>query len=154
VARRFLSFAVIAFMVAGCAAAAAVPSPSALDLALVATASPSSEATPSETPSPSPVPTAIPTPVPTAIPTAIPTAVPVVVYVAPVIPPAVATPPPAPVSNCHPSYVGACLTPGIGDYDCLGGSGNGPNYVGRVQVIGWDEYGLDADGNGIGCESS
>jgi hypothetical protein len=153
VARRFLSFAVIAFMVAGCTAAAAVPSPSALDLALLATESPSPspEATPSPTPSATAVPTAIPTAVPTAIPTAVPTAVPVVVYlVAPTPVPYVA--PAAP--NCHPSYVGACLTPGIGDYDCLGGSGNGPNYVGRVEVIGFDEFGLDADGNGIGCESS
>jgi hypothetical protein len=70
-------------------------------------------------------------------------------------PPAVASkPPPKPPSaNCHPSYAGACLTPGIGDYDCAGGSGNGPNYVaGPIRVVGWDEFGLDRDGDGIGCE--
>jgi hypothetical protein len=37
--------------------------------------------------------------------------------------------------------------------DCAGGSGNGPAYVaGPVSVIGSDIYGLDADGDGIGCE--
>lgn len=55
--------------------------------------------------------------------------------------------------NCHPSYTGVCLTPGIGDYDCAGGSGNGPHYVsGPFQVVGFDEYGLDGDGDGTGCE--
>jgi hypothetical protein len=55
--------------------------------------------------------------------------------------------------NCDPNYEGACLTPGIGDYDCAGGSGDGPNYVsGPVAVVGADIYGLDANGNGIGCE--
>jgi micrococcal nuclease len=59
-----------------------------------------------------------------------------------------------PASNCHPSYEGACLQMGIGDYDCLGGSGDGPNYVGGpVDVIGYDEFGLDRDNDGIGCES-
>ncbi|MGK8465847.1 hypothetical protein [Nocardia cyriacigeorgica] len=40
------------------------------------------------------------------------------------------------------------------DVDCAGGSGNGPEYTGRVRVIGPDEYDLDRDGNGIGCENS
>lgn len=61
-------------------------------------------------------------------------------------------PPPPPESNCHPSYEGACLLVGAGDYDCAGGSGNGPNYTGTVRVVGPDEYGLDGDGDGIGCE--
>ena len=67
--------------------------------------------------------------------------------------PAPTAPPPtaAPV-NCHPSYTGACLAIGQGDYDCAGGSGNGPNYTGIVRVIGYDEFGLDADGDGVGCE--
>ncbi|CAN5252778.1 hypothetical protein BH18ACT5_BH18ACT5_18940 [soil metagenome] len=69
-----------------------------------------------------------------------------------------ATAPPAttaaPAANCHSSYEGACLTPGIGDYDCAGGSGNGPNYVrGPVYVVGHDEFDLDGnDNDGIGCE--
>ncbi|MFC4372658.1 hypothetical protein ACFO5K_00990 [Nocardia halotolerans] len=40
------------------------------------------------------------------------------------------------------------------DVDCEGGSGDGPVYVGRVRVIGPDEYGLDHDSDGIGCETS
>lgn len=54
--------------------------------------------------------------------------------------------------SCHPSYEGACLDPGASDYDCAGGPGDGPRYSGEVRVIGFDEYGLDGDGNGIGCE--
>jgi micrococcal nuclease len=63
------------------------------------------------------------------------------------------TPKPKPARNCHPSYVGQCLKVGIGDYDCAGGSGNGPNYVyGIVEVVGYDEFDLDRDGDGYGCE--
>jgi endonuclease YncB( thermonuclease family) len=63
-------------------------------------------------------------------------------------------PPPPPPSNCHPSYTGACLYVGQGDYDCAGGSGNGPNYIqGPVYVVGYDEFGLDGDNDGIGCET-
>jgi len=58
--------------------------------------------------------------------------------------------PPAPA--CHPSYVGACLDPDASDYDCVGGSGNGPKYTGRVTVVGPDVFDLDGDGDGIGCE--
>ncbi len=54
--------------------------------------------------------------------------------------------------RCHPSYAGACLDPGASDYDCAGGSGNGPLYTGRVRVVGPDVFGLDRDGNGYGCE--
>lgn len=62
--------------------------------------------------------------------------------------------------NCHPSYqggtdtrTGGCVRSGVGDYDCAGGSGNGPNYVrGPVYVIGTDVFDLDRDGDGIGCE--
>ncbi|MEZ5264752.1 MAG: hypothetical protein R2755_23875 [Acidimicrobiales bacterium] len=42
------------------------------------------------------------------------------------------------------------------DVDCAGGSGDGPAYVaGPVTVleIGVDPYGLDADDDGVGCES-
>ncbi|WP_278265481.1 hypothetical protein [Nocardia sp. AG03] len=61
--------------------------------------------------------------------------------------PAVATAQPA---NCHSSYT-PCL-PIVSDVDCEGGSGNGPVYTGPVRVIGPDEYGLDRDGDGYGCE--
>ncbi len=61
-------------------------------------------------------------------------------------------PPPAPVSNCTPGYT-PCLVP-ASDYDCAGGSGNGPAYAnGPIYVTGSDPYGLDADGDGVACES-
>lgn len=55
-------------------------------------------------------------------------------------------------SECDPNYSG-CLDPNASDYDCEGGSGNGPLYTGTVEVLGVDHYGLDADGDGIGCEA-
>ncbi|CAB4909326.1 unannotated protein [freshwater metagenome] len=58
---------------------------------------------------------------------------------------------PATDSNCTPGY-DPCLINNGGDYDCAGGSGNGPNYAPRVNVTGPDIYGLDGDGNGIGCQ--
>lgn len=59
----------------------------------------------------------------------------------------------APASNCHPSYKPVCLKVGAGDYDCAGGTGNGPNYIkGPFQVVGPDEFDLDTDHDGIGCE--
>jgi hypothetical protein len=45
-----------------------------------------------------------------------------------------------------------CLDPAASDYDCSGGSGDGPKYTGRVKVVGSDPFGLDADGDGVGCE--
>lgn len=58
---------------------------------------------------------------------------------------------PTPNSDCDPNYSG-CV-PIASDVDCAGGSGNGPAYVrGPINVIGSDIYGLDRDGNGIGCE--
>lgn len=49
---------------------------------------------------------------------------------------------------------GPAAYPGPGpDVDCEGGSGDGPRYVGKVTVTGADPYGLDRDGDGIGCES-
>ncbi len=57
-------------------------------------------------------------------------------------------PPPPP--DCTPDD--PCIPPGP-DVDCAGGSGNGPRYVtGAVRVTGTDVYGLDRDGDGIGCE--
>jgi hypothetical protein len=58
----------------------------------------------------------------------------------------------APAANCHPSY-DPCLDPNASDYDCAGGSGDGPEYTGFVTVTGSDDYGLDSDGDGTGCES-
>jgi hypothetical protein len=54
--------------------------------------------------------------------------------------------------NCDPNYEGACLDPNSPDYDCEGGSGNGPDYTGPVRVVGDDPHGLDADGDGYACE--
>jgi hypothetical protein len=58
---------------------------------------------------------------------------------------------PAIAQDCDPNY-DPCV-PVATDVDCAGGNGNGPAYVeGPVTVIGRDIYGLDRDGNGIGCE--
>jgi micrococcal nuclease len=58
-----------------------------------------------------------------------------------------------PTGNCHPSYPDVCLATDKGDYDCAGGSGNGPNYVqGPIRVLPPDPFDLDRDGDGIGCE--
>jgi len=59
--------------------------------------------------------------------------------------------------NCDPNYVvtgGPCLKDGIGDYDCYGGTGNGPNYTpagATIKVVGSDPFGLDADHDRIAC---
>ncbi len=66
-------------------------------------------------------------------------------YVAP-------APQPKQTSSCDPNYSGACV-PIASDVDCAGGGGNGPAYVsGPVRVVGSDIYGLDRDGDGVGCE--
>jgi len=54
-------------------------------------------------------------------------------------------------ANCTSGY-DPCLPP-ASDYDCAGGSGDGPMFAsGVVRVSGFDLYGLDADGDGFGCE--
>lgn len=59
---------------------------------------------------------------------------------------------PAAPSGCDRNYSGACV-PIASDVDCAGGSGNGPAYVrGPVTVVGSDIYGLDRNGDGVGCE--
>jgi hypothetical protein len=58
----------------------------------------------------------------------------------------------ATTSECDPNYSG-CLNPTASDYDCEGGSGDGPEYTGTVTVTGEDHYGLDSDSDGVGCES-
>lgn len=52
--------------------------------------------------------------------------------------------------SCTPGY-SPCLAP-KSDYDCSGGSGDGPGYTGLVHVTGSDPYDLDRDGDGIGCD--
>jgi micrococcal nuclease len=78
-----------------------------------------------------------PTPKPTAKPTARPTPKP--------SPKPTAKPKPA--SKCHPSY-DPCL-PIVGDLNCpdVRDMGKAP-----VEVIGPDDYGLDRDDDGLGCE--
>lgn len=66
-------------------------------------------------------------------------------------PPPTTQAPQAPTGGgCHPSY-DPCV-PYASDVDCAGGSGNGPAYTGTVRVMGPDEYDLDRDGDGWGCE--
>ena len=77
---------------------------------------------------------------------------------APQPPPDDATSPPPLVDDesprgerCDPNY--APCVPIDSDVDCAGGRGNGPSYVaGPVRVIGSDPYGLDRNGDGVGCE--
>jgi hypothetical protein len=63
-------------------------------------------------------------------------------------------PPTAPSRDCHPSYPDVCLRPDASDYDCEGGSGNGPYYVaGPLRVLPPDPFELDGnDNDGWGCE--
>jgi beta-lactam-binding protein with PASTA domain len=78
-----------------------------------------------------------------------------VVAKAPPPPPSTAPPPPTttPSRNCDPSYPDVCLDPGAVDYDCAGGSGDGPKYVeGPIRVLAPDPFDLDRDGDGWGCE--
>jgi len=59
-------------------------------------------------------------------------------------------------SGCHPSYPTLCLNPNASDYDCAGGSGDGPLYVSATNftVLPPDPFGLDGnDNDGVGCES-
>jgi len=56
--------------------------------------------------------------------------------------------------NCTPGY-SPCLPLGPSDYDCSGGSGNGPAYTEpgvTYRVTGSDPYDLDSDNDGSGCE--
>ena len=62
-----------------------------------------------------------------------------------------ASPAEAKRKKCHPSY-GGCLKRNASDYDCRGGSGNGPYYTGLVRVKGTDVFDLDRDGDGWGCD--
>ncbi len=115
------------------------PSPTATPSA-TNTGTPTLTATDTSTPTDTPTYTATPPATRTPRPTPRPTRTP-------------APPPPVQSGNCNPSYPDVCLQDGIGDYDCAGGSGNGPNYVrGPFRVIPPDSFGLDRDKDGIGCE--
>jgi len=46
--------------------------------------------------------------------------------------------------NCHPSY-DPCVPNGVGDINC-------DDLAGPVAVNGPDDFGLDADNDGVGCE--
>jgi hypothetical protein len=64
------------------------------------------------------------------------------------------TTPTSPTDGCDPSYEGACLDASASDYDCEGGSGDGPKYVqGPIDVVGDDHFDLDRDGDGVACET-
>jgi flagellar hook assembly protein FlgD len=61
----------------------------------------------------------------------------------------------SPTPNCTPGYSPCLVYHGGADYDCAGGSGNGPYFTkpGVVyHVTGADPYGLDGNNNGLGCE--
>jgi hypothetical protein len=61
----------------------------------------------------------------------------------------------SPQPNCTSGYSPCLVYHGGADYDCYGGSGDGPYYTepGIVYTVsGSDPYGLDADNNGSGCE--
>lgn len=61
-------------------------------------------------------------------------------------------PPPTEEDNCTAGY-SPCLPP-ASDYDCAGGSGDGPAYAdGPIYVTGSDPYGLDSDSDGVACET-
>lgn len=125
----------------GVAAAATTPEPEPTESPTpepTATPTDTPEPTATRTPSPTRTPTTAPTPRPTNTPRPAPTPVP-------------PTSAPERSSNCNANYAGACLDK-PGDYDCAGGSGNGPNYTGVVRVVGIDVYDLDRDNDGIGCE--
>lgn len=50
-------------------------------------------------------------------------------------------------SGCDPNYEGACVPDSSGDVDC-------PEIDGTdISVVGDDVNGLDADGDGVACES-
>ena len=107
------------------------PSTTTTELTTTTTVAPTTTLPPTTAP-----PTTAPPPPPTTVP-----------------PPPPPTAPPATVaqaSGCHPSY-DPCV-PVASDVDCAGGSGNGPEYTGRVSVIGPDVYDLDRDGDGTGCD--
>lgn len=58
-----------------------------------------------------------------------------------------------PAQRCHPSYLDVCIPVGAIDADCDSRFADGPIVVTRpTRVRNADPYGLDADGDGWGCE--
>ncbi len=55
------------------------------------------------------------------------------------------------VRLCNPNYSG-CLLDDIGNYSCEGSGGSGPNFTGKLQVLGSDVFFLDKDQNGWACD--
>ena len=95
--------------------------------------------------------TAAPATTTTAAPTTTTTVAPTTTTAAPPPPTTQAFVQSEPASSCHPSY-DPCV-PYASDVDCASGEGNGPAYTGTVRVIGPDEYDLDSDNDGVGCEN-
>jgi len=57
--------------------------------------------------------------------------------------------------SCTPGYRPCLIDHGGADYDCAGGSGDGPYWTAPgivYDVSGSDPYGLDHDNDGRGCE--
>jgi hypothetical protein len=64
-------------------------------------------------------------------------------------------PQPPPQQNCTSGYSPCLVYHGGADYDCYGGSGDGPYYTEpgvTYTISGSDPYGLDGNDNGFGCE--
>jgi len=105
------------------------------------------EPIPTPEPEPEPEPEIAPTPTPAPITTSKPAQKPK------------PKPAPKPAPSCEPSYTNVCIPIGSADYDCAGGSGNGPNYIAgpvyvRHDVPNPDPHGLDRGGEyGVGCEN-
>ena len=107
---------------------------------------------PAPLPQPDPVPAPAPAPKAAPAPAPAPKAAPAPAPAPRVAPAPKAAPKAASPGGCDPNYAG-CV-PIASDVDCAGGNGNGPAYVrGPVTVTGRDIYGLDADHDGIGCDS-
>ena len=108
---------------------------------------PTIEPTPTPEQSPSSEPSLTPTPIPTSKSSPSP-------VIKPISTPTTQSNSPSTSSGCDPSYPDVYIPVGAADYDCAGGSGNGPNYIkGPLRVLPPDPYDLDRDGNGIGCEN-
>jgi hypothetical protein len=67
----------------------------------------------------------------------------------------VVTPPEPTPNRCHPAYTRVCLNEDAIDYDCAGGSGDGPQFVfSTVTMVNPldDPFDLDRDNDGVGCD--